>query len=53
MYPQLNFSFKDAIFGFDGQLTDIYIELSGDDLGDFIQKSHVVYTFYIYIYQER
>ena len=53
VYIELYLSFEDAIVGFDGQFTDIHVELAGDDLGHFVQQSHAVYTFYIYGDEER
>ena len=46
-------SFEDTVVGFDGQFTDIHVELAGDDLSYFVQQSHAVYTFYIYGDEER
>ena len=53
VYIELYLSFEDTVVGFDGQFTDIHVELAGDDLSYFVQQSHAVYTFYIYSDEER
>ena len=53
VYIELYLSFEDTVVGFDGQFTDIHVELAGDDLSYFVQQSHAVYTFYIYGDEER
>ena len=45
-------SFEDTVVGFDGQFTDIHVELAGDDLSYFVQQSHTVDTFQINRHEE-
>ena len=35
VYIELYLSFEDTVVGFDGQFTDIHVELAGDDLSYF------------------
>mgnify|MGYP000242573798 CR=1 FL=1 len=52
MYVELYLTFKYTVSGFNGQFTDVHVQLAGDDLRHFIQQSHAVNTFQIDSYKE-